>query len=248
MSVIIGSARIDENGHIIGGAAGDQTGREVCVEPYYRHSLGWVCIRPKDATIGIKISTAMMQACSNNHIGYDQGQRESIVPMYKKYGSLKAIKENCETDCSKLVAMCVLQATGKDPGWFSTANAVDVLGKTGLFEKPFNVTDPEKLCVGDILCTKTKGHIVVVTAGKSRTVTSKKETNGDMVQHNKYRVTTALNIRADAGVHAPWLGTLSKGTITEFLGEFKVVSGTKWYKVKSKGITGWVSSKYLKKA
>lgn len=243
MGVIIGSARIDENRHIIGGAAGDQTGREVCTEPYYRHSLGWVCIRAKDAAIAIRISTAMVQACNNNHIGYDQGQRESIVPMYKKYGSLKAIKENCETDCSKLVAMCVLQATGKDPGWFSTANAVDVLEKTGLFEKPFDVTDPEKLYVGDILCTKTKGHIVVVTVGKSRAETN--EPNKE--KHKKYQVTTALNIRSGAGVHAPWLGTLSKGDTVEYLGESKVVSGTKWYKVKSKRIAGWVSSKYLRK-
>ena len=29
MSVLIGSARIDENGHATGGRAGDQTGREV---------------------------------------------------------------------------------------------------------------------------------------------------------------------------------------------------------------------------
>ena len=30
MSVKLGSARIDENGHAKGGKAGDQTGKEIC--------------------------------------------------------------------------------------------------------------------------------------------------------------------------------------------------------------------------
>ena len=35
MSLMVGSARIDENGKISGGKPGDQTGNEVSTQPYY---------------------------------------------------------------------------------------------------------------------------------------------------------------------------------------------------------------------
>ena len=47
--VRVGSARIDENGKLASGQAGDQTGFEVAIEPWYLHTKGWVVIRAKDA-------------------------------------------------------------------------------------------------------------------------------------------------------------------------------------------------------
>ena len=44
MPVYIGSARIDERGKISGGAAGDQTGKEVSYQTWYLHSKGWVVL------------------------------------------------------------------------------------------------------------------------------------------------------------------------------------------------------------
>ncbi|WP_279221181.1 hypothetical protein [Clostridium sp. OF09-36] len=38
MSLVVGSARIDENGKISGGVLGDNNGREVSTQPYYLHS------------------------------------------------------------------------------------------------------------------------------------------------------------------------------------------------------------------
>lgn len=38
MSLVVGSARIDESGHISGGKPGDQTGNEVSTQAYYVHS------------------------------------------------------------------------------------------------------------------------------------------------------------------------------------------------------------------
>ena len=49
MSVKIGSARIDENGKAHGGAAGDQTGKEVSTQSWYAHTKGWVLLRAKSA-------------------------------------------------------------------------------------------------------------------------------------------------------------------------------------------------------
>ena len=38
MSVIVGSARLNENGKITGGIPGDQTGREVGTQAWYMHT------------------------------------------------------------------------------------------------------------------------------------------------------------------------------------------------------------------
>ena len=67
MSLIIGSARIDENGHISGGKAGDQTKKEVSKQPYYVHSKGWLCLRPKSVSDAKKIASAMDDACDNDN-------------------------------------------------------------------------------------------------------------------------------------------------------------------------------------
>ncbi len=40
-TVKLGSARIDENGHATGGKAGDQTGKEVSTQNWYKHNKGW---------------------------------------------------------------------------------------------------------------------------------------------------------------------------------------------------------------
>lgn len=56
MSLVVGSARIDENGHISGGKPGDQTGNEVSTQAYYVHSKGWYCLRPKSITVANAIA------------------------------------------------------------------------------------------------------------------------------------------------------------------------------------------------
>lgn len=56
MSLVVGSARIDENGHISGGKPGDQTGNEVSTQAYYVHSKGWYCLRPKSTTVANAIT------------------------------------------------------------------------------------------------------------------------------------------------------------------------------------------------
>ena len=49
MAVKIGSARIDEHGQAHGGAAGDQTGKEVSTQSWYAHTKVWVLLRAKSA-------------------------------------------------------------------------------------------------------------------------------------------------------------------------------------------------------
>ena len=171
MAVIIGSARIDERGKLSGGQAGDQkqkssindTVGEVSMQNFYVHSKGWYILRPKDANIAKKMASNMKTACNNKNIGYDQGNRLGIMT----YGVNSKVKT--ETDCSALVRACVKEASGKDPGNFSTLNEADMLEKSGLFEKRIAYTSGITLYTGDVLVTKTKGHTVIVVEGADRT-------------------------------------------------------------------------------
>ena len=98
MSLIVGSARIDENGKISGGAVGDNNGREISTQPYYMHKKGWYVLRPKTVELADGLASAMLDACANDNIGYDQSNRYGVIRMVKKYGTLKAIAEKTEAD------------------------------------------------------------------------------------------------------------------------------------------------------
>lgn len=165
--VVVGSARIDERGNANWGKAGDQTSREVATEPYYKHRLGWYMLRPKEAAVARKIGLAMVEACLNNNIGYDQSERYGVINCLKKYGRIAKINELTEADCSSLVRACCIQA-GILVGDFNTSSEVAVLERTGAFHKAVIVTNDTKLCQGDILVTRSKGHTVIVTEGYPR--------------------------------------------------------------------------------
>lgn len=171
-TIMIGSARIDERGKSSGGAAGDQkqgsssndTKGEVSMQPFYVHRKGWYILRPKSATLAVNMAERMIAACNNKNIGYDQGNRLGVI----LYGIDTKTKTEC--DCSSLCRQVVKEASGKDPGNFTTANAVAVLGATGLFMKKISYVSQAKTPIynGDILVTKTKWHIAVVVAGHLR--------------------------------------------------------------------------------
>ena len=170
MSVKIGSARIDENGKAHGGAAGDQTGKEVSIQAWYAHSKGWVLFRAKSAEAREKIARCMQAACDNKHVGYDQYQRDSLYNEAKQYGfDVSKVKKDVETDCSALVRVCVNYA-GITVGSFRTTNQASVLMATGAFDKYTDDTHCKKstnLLRGDILVTRTQGHTVVVLSDGS---------------------------------------------------------------------------------
>ena len=169
MGLLVGSARIDESGKIAGGKAGDQTKQEVSTQAYYVHSKGWYCFRPKSIDDANKIADAMLQACQNDSIGYDQGNRTGVIEQLKKYGSMAKIATPTEADCSSLVRGCCIQA-GFDPGNFNTASEVNALKNSGKFSEKISVTSKTELFNGDILVTKTKGHTVVIVSGNPRGV------------------------------------------------------------------------------
>lgn len=172
MKIIIGSARIGENGKSTGGKSGDQKQTasndmrgEVSMQDFYVHRLGWDIFRPKEAKLAEKIADNMECACNNKNLGYNQNDRYGII----MYGVHSKKPTNC--DCSSLVRDCVREAANKDPGDFNTSTEEKALMKTGLFEKHEYKTGME-LYPGDILCTKTKGHTAIVVKGCVRGNTS----------------------------------------------------------------------------
>ena len=170
-TVYIGSARIDENGRAHGGKAGDQTGKEVSTQPWYKHPKGWVMLRPKDPKKAEKIAYAMRGYCANNNVGYDQYQNQTLWEAVKDKGFDPAkLTVKCETDCARLVRVCCAYAgiMAKD---FYTATEVAYLMDTGEFVKFTSskyTNQDDYLGAGDILVTKTKGHTAVVLTNGDR--------------------------------------------------------------------------------
>ena len=170
MAVKIGSARIDENGKAYGGQAGDQRGGEVATQSYYVHKSGWRVFRALDANAADRIGRAMQMACDNNHIGYDQWQRDSLWNAVQNTGfDIDQLVKDVETDCSALVRVCCAYA-GIILENFRTYNEPTVLLKSGHFRELVGAkyqTQDAYLRRGDILCTPVSGHtVVVLTNGK----------------------------------------------------------------------------------
>ena len=113
MAVIIGHASIDERGKANSGQAGDQTGGEVCTRSWYNR--GWtVLLRAKDQAVAERMARACEAGCANNHIGYDQYQRNTLRTRAREAGwDLSKITVDCETDCSAFMTVCA-EAAGVD--------------------------------------------------------------------------------------------------------------------------------------
>ena len=171
MAVTIGSARIDENGHATGGKAGDQTGKEVSTQSWYKHSKGWRVFRCKDPDKAAKIASAMSAACKNAKIGYDQNQRLTLYNLAKNVGfDPGKVTTACETDCSALVRVCMAFA-GIMVANFRTTDEAKIILASGMFVEltASKYTDGSAyLRKGDILVTKTQGHTVVVLTDGSK--------------------------------------------------------------------------------
>lgn len=168
MPIIIGSARISENG-TINGKKGDQTGNEVAQEKYYLHRQDWRgmrCIYPDRA---LMMSYDMASMCNNNNFGYSQSDRYSGLYEAKKVGYDTAkVNTPCNIDCTTGLRICLAYA-GYEVEDFYTVTEYDTIMATGDFidiTDQFDHSTGEGLCSGDILVTNGKGHTVIVTNGK----------------------------------------------------------------------------------
>lgn len=163
MALLIGQACSNERGEILGGAKGDQTGREVRINSFFDGQVWQKIFRCKDKAKAMLIGQYMTDACRNDNIGYDTGStRYSAWDEAMKVGSTKAITKPCNTDCSQLMCICVNLAGIPLSKYLWTAIEDELLMSTGQF---IRITDQAMLwgnglMVGDILWRD--GHTAVV--------------------------------------------------------------------------------------
>ena len=248
MSVKIGSARIDENGNARGGKAGDQNGREVSTQGWYRHTKGWRVFRAKDPAVAAKIAQDMQWACDNSHIGYDQGQRLTLYDVSKPLGfNCNKVRQNCETDCSALVRVCCAYAGVMLPNFRTPTEPAALLDSGDFVElKGSKYTDSDKyLKRGDILCTRTQGHTVVVLSNGSKAGDDDPIPTPTPGEYGHVLVTGgSVNIRSAPGVESKDIGTAHKGDLLVYQGVTRQAGGRDWYLIIWKNQNAWISSKY----
>ena len=205
MTVRIGHASADERGKASGGAAGDQTGKELCIRSWYRG--GWkVLLRPKDAAVAGKIAQACADACANIHLGYDQSGRNTGLQAAEKAGwDLGSIDTAAEFDCSSLVTACV-QAAGI--GIWSGGNAPTtrtlewILQGTGAF---LVLTDSKYLTgtgylrAGDILLNPGSHVVTVLDDGAFAGLEQKQQPENQIASSRTYAADLPLVQRGDRG-------------------------------------------------
>lgn len=199
MAVQIAHASIDERGKISGGAAGDQTGKEVCIRAWYSKPWQYI-IRCKNEAMREKIAHAMECACANNKIGYDQNQRNTLLTHARKvnYNPAK-VTTKCETDCSALVSLACIYAGIPETTLVVNGNSAttSTLRSRLTSTKKFEVlasdkytSAPDYLLRGDILL-KEGSHVAVSinNGSKISSSTSSKIPNTDTSKPKSHKYT-----------------------------------------------------------
>lgn len=158
---VLSNCGADERWQYSGGNAGDNNGSEWRIMNWY--SYPWnVVLRYPDKKIRNWMGDQARAAALNNHIGYDQGQRQTFWDELQKVGYDAAkIQTNCETDCSAGV-LAICKAAGyhfnvqklKDINQNGyTGNEEEILNAAGfevLRDKKYLISD-QYLDNGDIL-------------------------------------------------------------------------------------------------
>ena len=169
--VMITHASLDENRNIKNGKAGDQTGKEVCTRTWYNKPWDTV-IRFTDPAWRDRVAQAMEKAAANDHIGYDQNQRNTLLTEARKYGyDPGRVNVDVETDCSALVSLACMFAgvpenrlfiNGNSPTTRNIEKRLWETGRVQIFKTKDYTQSTEKLVRGDILLS-TGHHVATVT-------------------------------------------------------------------------------------
>lgn len=177
----------DENGKYTGGKAGDQTGGEWAIIPWYDRKWNYI-LRHPDAKVREEIALLAERAARNNLVGYDQGQRHTYWEHLKASDYDPAqITIACEADCSSgVLANC--KAAGYrlrnqklvDINQYGYTGNMRAILKAAGFEvltASKYLTSPDYLIRGDILLYEGHHTATNLTNGSkatsSNTVTTK---------------------------------------------------------------------------
>lgn len=242
MKVYIGNAVCDENGKAKGGKPGNQTGKELREQAWYKNSKEWRVFRAKDKNVAAKIAQAMKAACANMNIGYDQSTRNSLYNLAVKVGFDPAkVDTPCNTDCSALVRVCCAYAGVKTPD-FNTASEPSRLLATGKFDEMTGEqysSSPDYLKTGDILVTAIKGHTAVVLNNGSKAGDDPEPTPIDPGKGYVEVIGGSVNVRKGDNALSTTMFVAHKGDKFPYL----ATAPTGWYQIDTSYGAGYISNK-----
>lgn len=241
-------ASLNEKGGIYGGQSGDQTGKEICVRPYYDRPWDLV-LRYPDPVLADEYTKKAEEIAADPSHGYDQLKRwgpdfdcsslvcyvvENVgIPVRSAgkstyTGNMKAGFTKCGfviVDTNAPVEPVKPPSTSDDRIHIvkkgETLSAIAKLRGVSIDELMNAnkfIRDPNKIYIGDKLTIPTKTEQVYH---------GKVKTNGDV-----------LNIRAGKGTNYRVIGTLKNGTAVNL----KTVTG-EWFKLADRD--GYVYSRYI---
>ena len=188
---MIANSGYDEHGKYSGGTAGDQTGREWRIIPYYNRP--WNCVlRHPDTSVRELIAQLAEEGANNDLIGYDQYERWTFWNQLKTVGyHPKNIKTKCEADCSAGV-ISIVWAVGHLLGLYRlkeldatyTGNMRQGFKDAGfivLQESKF-LTNDSWLMRGDVLLNDAHHTAINLTTGKNVIVEDDDMTEAEVIQ------------------------------------------------------------------
>ena len=262
----ISNSGSDENKAYHGGKAGDQSGHEWELKPWYNRPWS-VVLRYPDQAVALTIAKLSIDAALNDNIGYDQYQRDTYWQALQaaNYDPSK-ITTPCEEDCTAGVSanvraagyLCGVKALQTVP-ICSSRNMREQFAKAGftILTASKYLTDSKYLLPGDILLYENHHAACNITCGaKVRDLwspLSKPETAEESEEPYEadaesmappYVLITAgsVNIRRTPGTELPSLGIARNGERLKYFG-FRI---DKWLLILWNGQTAWVSERYGK--
>lgn len=247
MTVYIGNAVGDEHGKARGGEPGNQTGKELRIQPWYKNSKGWRVFRPLSAEVAQKLADNMRAACNNPAIGYDQGQRNTLWKVAEPLGfDCSKVTTPCECDCSSLVRVCLAFAGIKTKDFNSVSGPSRILDTGDFIELTDEkyTTQSAYLCTGDILCTKTKGHMAVILNDGPKADRDPEPVPPEPKEEFVEVVGKSVNVRTTDSTKGRILFTAHRGDKFPFIG----TAPSGWYQIETRKGVGYITNlpKYTK--
>lgn len=224
---------IDEAGKTKNGAAGDQTGREVCTRAWYSKPWGMV-LRCKDSAIAQKARDIAIRLANSNLVGYDQNERNTLYKELERNGwdVDKYIRSGVKTesDCSSFVYACYccvlaeLRGLANAPTTSTAKSFYSSHGFEVLTSAAYTAA-ADKLKTGDLL-NKAGSHIVMfagtnVSVASTDTNTLRKGSKGDAVKTLQQNLNTVMN--ADLDVDGEF-GTKTYNAVKAFQTKYGLTS------------------------
>lgn len=236
----------DERGNIVGGKAGDQTGTEWWIIPWY--SRPWNCVlRHPNEKVRKKIADLARKAANNDHIGYNQYNRDSYYNELKKvnYNPSKITKD-CDADCSAGV-IANIKAAGhlldiknlQTVACTYTGNMREALSDVGfkvLTDSKY-LTSDNYLLEGDILLNDECHVATNLTNGYKVT-----EPKTVKVSHNAGLYKSAY--RDTVGKSSTAVKTIRKGTAVTWMSD----DGFGWSLIKYQDNTYYIANSHICKS